>query len=365
MSTPADSFTPADARFMRRALALARRGWGQVAPNPMVGAVVVRDGAVVGEGHHGRFGGPHAEPVALASAGERARGATVYVTLEPCAHHGKTPPCADALIAAGVARVVVAAADPNPDAKGGARRLADAGIAVSTGLLADQARELNASFFHAFAANRPWVTLKLAASLDGAIAAPGGVPRWLTGPSSREAVHRMRANADAVAVGIGTALADDPALTVRDAPPPRIAPTRVVFDRGARLPVTSVLARTARDVPTVVIAAAEAAAERVGALAALGVEVRVAASLHGALGLLREAGVRALLVEGGARVAAALLAERLVDRLVIFQAPVVLGAGSLGAFSALDGAATAALAPLTLVGVERRGDDVMATYALR
>lgn len=358
-------FTPADARFMRRALQLARLGRGQVAPNPMVGAVVVRDGGVVGEGYHARFGGPHAERAALDAAGERARGATVYVTLEPCAHHGKTPPCADALIAAGVARVVVATPDPNPTAEGGTRRLEAARIAVSTGLLGDQARELNAPFFHALASTRPWMTLKLALSLDGAIAPAGGATRWLTGPASRAAVHRMRAGSDAVAVGIGTALADDPTLTVRDAAPPRVAPARVVFDRGARLPPESVLARTARRVPTIVVAGPDAPAERVAALEAQGVQVRAAGSLGEALAALRAAHVRALLVEGGARIGAALLAERLVDRLVIFQAPVVLGAGALGAFAALGPAAAASLDALSLVGVERHGDDVMSTYALR
>lgn len=349
---------------MRRALDLARLGWGQVAPNPLVGAVVVRDGAIVGEGYHARYGAAHAEPVALAAAGERARGATVYVTLEPCAHHGKTPPCADALVAAGVGRVVAATADPNPTAQGGAAKLRAAGIACDLGVLEREARELNAPFFHAFAADRPWVTLKLALSLDAAIADPGGRPRWLTGAESRAAVHRMRAGADATAVGIGTALADDPALTVRDAPAPRVAPLRVVLDRGARLPLASTLVRTARDVPTLVIADAPDET-RVAALQRAGVDVARAATLADALRVLRARGVRSLLVEAGAGLTASFLGERLADRMVIFHAPVVVGAGALTAFGGITPPAAAALPRATLVAVERLGDDVMSTYALR
>ena len=230
---------------MRRALTLARRGWGRTAPNPMVGAVVAQDGATVGEGWHREYGGPHAEVHALAQAGERARGATAYVTLEPCAHHGKTPPCVDALIAAGVARVVVAVRDPNPVAAGGVARLRAAGIVVDEDVETAAARELNAPFLHAArGGDRPWITLKLALSLDGAIADHTRGPGWLTGPVSRRAVHRMRAGSDAIAVGIGTALADDPSLTVREGPAPRRAPIRVVFDRRLRLPIASRLVRT-------------------------------------------------------------------------------------------------------------------------
>ncbi|MGH7632905.1 MAG: bifunctional diaminohydroxyphosphoribosylaminopyrimidine deaminase/5-amino-6-(5-phosphoribosylamino)uracil reductase RibD, partial [Gemmatimonadaceae bacterium] len=212
---------------MRRALALARRGWGQTAPNPLVGAVIVRDGRTVGEGYHARYGAPHAEIMALRAAGEGARGATMFVTLEPCAHHGHTPPCADALLAAGIVRVVVAARDPNPVAAGGVERLQAAGVTVDVGLEGAVAQEMNAAFLHAFSAIRPWVTLKLAVSLDGAIADAAGRSRWITGERARRVVHRLRAQSDAIAVGIGTVLADDPALTVRDAPAPRVAPLRV------------------------------------------------------------------------------------------------------------------------------------------
>ncbi len=252
--TPPSTRERKERAWMRRALALAERGWGQTAPNPMVGAVVVRDGAIVGKGFHARFGEAHAEVVALSEAGERARGATVYVTLEPCNHHGKTPPCVDALIGAGVKRVVVAIRDPLRESAGGADRLRAAGIEVEFGLEEAAAHELNAAFF--FAANgaaRPWVTLKLAVSLEGAIAGADGSPRWLTGEAARNYVHRLRAQNDAIAVGIGTALADDPQLTVRHGRRPRVAPLRVVFDRSARLPLTSRLAKTARRVPTLIV----------------------------------------------------------------------------------------------------------------
>jgi len=307
-------------------------GWGQTAPNPMVGAVVVRDGVIVGEGYHTRFGAPHAEAEALRAAGERAEGATVYVTLEPCAHQGKTPPCTNALMAARVARVVVAARDPNREAAGGIELLRGAGIAVTVGVVEHEARELNASFFHSFTEKRPWITLKLAVSLDGALADASGHSRWISTDESRRVVHEMRAGSDAIGVGIGTVLADDPSLTVRDAPAPRVAPARVVFDRAARLPSRSVLATTARDIPTIVIAESPPAAH-VTALEALGVRVIDAPSLRVALDALGATGVRSLLVEGGARLAGALIGAGMVDRLVIFQGSAIFGAGALGAFA--------------------------------
>jgi diaminohydroxyphosphoribosylaminopyrimidine deaminase/5-amino-6-(5-phosphoribosylamino)uracil reductase len=317
---------------MRRALELAQMGWGQTAPNPMVGAVVVRNGEIVGEGYHTRFGAAHAEIEALRAAGDRAEGATVYVTLEPCAHVGKTPPCTNALLAARVARVVIAARDPNPTAAGGAELLRAGGIEVTSGVVESEARELNAPFFHAFAEKRPWITIKLAVSLDGALADASGRSRWITGEAARLVVHEMRAGSDAIAVGIGTALADDPSLTVREVPAPRVAPSRIVFDRAARLPATSVLARTAREVPTIVIAESPPVA-RVHALEGLGVRVIDASSLRVALDALGDAGVRSLLVEGGARLAGALIGTGTVDRLVIFQGSAIFGAGALGAFA--------------------------------
>lgn len=348
---------------MLRALALAERGWGRTSPNPMVGAVVVRDGEVVGEGFHERFGEAHAEVVALRAAGERARGATVYVTLEPCAHHGKTPPCTDALIAAGVARVVVALRDPNPLAAGGAAKLEAAGIATNFGVEERAARELNAPFVNAFRSRRPWVTLKLATSLDAAIAAADRSPLWLTGDESRREVHRMRAGADAVGVGRGTAAADDPELTVREWSAPRIEPRRVVFDRTASLSPRSRLARTARDVPTIVVAES-ADAERVAALTRLGVEVLTVPGLAAGLEALRERDVRSLLVEGGAGIAGSLLDAGLVDRLVIFQAPVLLGAGALNAFGALPGCPGGAVRRLEVLERRELGPDLKTVYAI-
>ncbi|MBI1808845.1 MAG: bifunctional diaminohydroxyphosphoribosylaminopyrimidine deaminase/5-amino-6-(5-phosphoribosylamino)uracil reductase RibD [Gemmatimonadetes bacterium] len=345
---------------MRRALALARRGWGLTAPNPMVGAVVVLDGVIVGEGYHARYGDPHAEVMALAAAGERARGATVLVSLEPCNHHGKTPPCVDALIAAGVSRVVAAVADPNPVAKGGADRLRAAGITVDFGCEAAAALELNAAFFHAAAgARRPWVTLKLAVSVDNAIATASREPRWLTGDAARHYVHRLRATNDAIGVGVGTALTDDPQLTVRHGRRPRVPPTRVVFDRTARLPESSVLARTARRTPTIVLAEAPDP-ERVAALERRGVVILVQQGLEAALEALAARGIRSLFVEGGAELSKALLAAGLVDRLIIFQAPVLLGPGALPAFAGAPPAERFRV-------VERRefGDDLMTVYALR
>ena len=353
-----------DAAYMRRALALAARGWGQTAPNPLVGAVVVRDGQVVGEGWHERFGEPHAEVMALRAAGERARGATMYVTLEPCTHVGKTPACTTALVGSGLRRVVIAAHDPNPRAAGGATLLREAGIDVTDGVERQRALELNAPFFHSFVSDRPWVTLKLALSIDGAIAGATRARGWLTGPESRAEVHRMRAGVDAIAVGIGTALADDPALTVREVAPPRVAPMRVVFDSTARLPIDSALARTASATPTLVVASRPDAA-RAAALRARGVEVLEAATMHDALVALRSRGVLSMLVEGGAGMTASLVAGRLVDRVVIFRAPVVLGAGALNPFAELP-PSTAEEAERWRI-VERRtfGDDEMTTYAVR
>ena len=222
-----------DEQFMRRALALAEGGWGQTAPNPMVGAVVVRDGTVVAEGWHEKFGEAHAEANALTRAGAAAKGATMYVTLEPCNHSGKTPPCADALVAAKIGRVVIATRDPGTNSGGGAEKLRAAGIEVEFGLLEAESRELNAPFFHSFLSDRPWVTLKLALSIDGAIADSERGRAWLTNDQSQAEVHRIRAGVDAIAVGATTFATDHPRLTVRGPIQPRVAPARVVFDSDA------------------------------------------------------------------------------------------------------------------------------------
>jgi len=352
-----------DTAFMRRALALAREGWGQTAPNPLVGAVVVRGDRIVGEGFHARYGEAHAEVNALRAAGGAANGATLYVTLEPCAHQGKTPPCTDAVIAAGVSRVVIPVRDPSSIARGGLERLRTAGVRVTVGIERETALELNAAFFNAHVSDKPWVTMKLALSAEGAIAGADRHPRWLSGLESRREVHRMRAAADAIAVGLGTVIADDPALTVRDVPAPRVAPTRVVFDSRLRIPRAAAVVRTARETPTIVVARQ---ADEPGAalLRDAGVNVLIASSAGDALRQLYQRGVRALLVEGGASLAGSLLNDHLVDRLVIFQTPVRLGDGALPAFGCASAEVRREIAGAPIV--ERRvfGNDVMTTAAL-
>ena len=354
-----------DEQFMRRALQLAREGWGQTAPNPMVGAVVVRDGTVVGEGFHARFGEAHAEVNALRQAGDRAIGGTMYVTLEPCRHHGKTPPCTEAILDSGVERVVIAVADPTDVAGGGARVLVDNLLDVEVGLLEAEARELNAPFFHAVTSDLPWTTLKLAVSMDGAIASERGSTTRLTGPEAQVVVHETRAGHDAIAVGVGTILADDSRLTVRGVRAPRKPPARVVFDRKLRTPLRSKVVFTAREVPTIIVTDSGNTSTSLAAeFRDAGVHLISARNLRDAFKRLRAAGIRSLLVEGGAQIAGAVLAERLVNRLVIFQAPVVLGPQALHAF---DGAPPQVLRSLELLRVlERRtlGKDVMTTYAL-
>lgn len=357
MSTRREAGAERERAWMLRALALARRGCGQTAPNPLVGAVVVRAGKIVGEGYHARFGGPHAEVVALAAAGKKARGATIYVTLEPCAHSGKTPPCVDAIIAAGVVRVVCAVRDPTRPAGGGSRKLRRAGIIVEVGLEAEAARELNAPFFFASTGtSRPWVTLKLALSADGAVGRRGAKRARITAAAADRAVHALRAQSDAIAVGIGTARADDPALTVRLVRRPRVPPVRVVFDRTARLGVRSMLAATAHAIPTVVIARAPSPRREL-ALFKLGVEVLRASGLKEAMQLLGQHEVRSLFVEGGPTLARALFRARLVDRVVIFRSPRRIGAGAIAAF---DDASF--LDRFRVVARRRYGPDVMTLY---
>lgn len=350
---------------MRRALELARGGWGSVEPNPMVGAVVVRDERIVGEGFHEEYGGPHAEVIALRQAGDAARGATLYVTLEPCAHHGKTPPCVDAIRAAGIARVVYAAADPNTRARGGAQRLSAAGIEVVGDVERDAARALNAQFFHLHEARSPFVALKLAMSLDAGIAKAPGVQTALTGPAAIAAMHRLRSGYDAILIGIGTALVDDPLLTVREAPV-RKPPVRVIADTQARLPLDSRLVQTIPEAPVWVLCAEDAPRARIHALAQAGVRVlrvprdREHIDIEHALDTLAEEGIQTIFAEGGAMLAASLLGANVVQRMYIFLAPLFLGRGAVPAF----GLAQPEQDRWRCTSTEWHGSDVLVTMDL-
>lgn len=324
----------ADAQFMLRALELAERGRGSVEPNPLVGCTIVQGREIVGEGWHAMFGGPHAEVAALAAAGERARGSTLYVTLEPCCHHGKTPPCTDAIVAAGIRRVVAAMPDPFPRvAGGGIQQLATVGIPVQVGLLEDQARELNAPYLKLLRTGKPWVIAKWAMTLDGKIATASGASQWISGPESREVVHRLRGRMDAILIGRGTALADDPLLTARpddSAPLLRIA-TRIVVDSHCQLPSTSQLVATAAEAPVLVACGPQAASHEIQRLIAAGCEVlQLPATTHPQRlqQLLVELGRRRMtniLVEGGGQLLGALFDAGEVDEVHAFIAPKLFG----------------------------------------
>ena len=357
---------------MTAALGLARRALGRAWPNPTVGCVLVASrNRVVGRGWTQIGGRPHAEAEALARAGEAARGATAYVTLEPCAHQGVTPPCADALLAAGIARAVVAVEDPDPRVQGrGIERLRVAGIEVRTGIGRAEAEEINAGFFLKVRTGRPLVTLKLATSLDGRIALRTGESRWITGEAARRRGHWLRATHDAVLVGSGTALADDPLLTCRLEGLEGRSPVRVLLDPRLKVPLRAQLYRNARDVPVWLVVGDRATGASVAEREALGVEpVRVSEDDTGlvpmaeVLAALAGRGITRLLVEGGSRLAAALLGAGLVDRLAWFRAPLVLGGDGLGAADALGLARLADAPRFRRVDVERVGDDILETYA--
>jgi diaminohydroxyphosphoribosylaminopyrimidine deaminase/5-amino-6-(5-phosphoribosylamino)uracil reductase len=325
--------TQEDLAHMRSALALARRGLGSTWPNPSVGCVIVNNGRVAGRAVTAPGGRPHAEPQALTMARAQARGATAYVTLEPCCHHGRTPPCTDALIAAGVARVVIGAHDPDPRVDGGGvAKLRAAGIAVEQGVLRDEADEILAGFRQRITTGRPLVTLKLASTLDGRIATHGGESRWITGPAARRAAHALRGRNDAILVGVGTVLTDDPDLTCRL---PGFRPTpivRVVADSHLRTPLTARLVATAHETPTWMLIRSGTDADRRRAFPGLGVRILeidgapMGVDLRAGLTALGDAGITRLLVEGGAQIAAALLRDELVDRIAWFHAPAVMGA---------------------------------------
>ncbi|MEO1601684.1 MAG: bifunctional diaminohydroxyphosphoribosylaminopyrimidine deaminase/5-amino-6-(5-phosphoribosylamino)uracil reductase RibD [Pseudomonadota bacterium] len=363
-----------DARWMRAALALARRGVGRVAPNPSVAAILVRDGRLLGRGVTTPGGRPHAETVALAAAeavwGPRAsEGATAYVTLEPCAHHALTPPCADALAAAGIARLVCPVMDPDPRVGGrGFARLAEAGVVVDTGLMATKARAINAGFLSTHERGRPWLTLKLATSTDGRIATATGESRWITGPEARRRVHLMRAQSDAVLIGAGTARADDPMLDVRDLGLAEANPVRVVADPRATLSPTSRLAQTARAIPTWVLRAEGSHNPETPALTELGVRILTVppaedgVDLAAALKLLARSGITRVLSEGGGRLAASLLRAGLVDELCVFSAGLALGADGHPAIGPLALDRLAGAPRLILSEHTRIGPDTLSRW---
>ncbi|MCV2891022.1 bifunctional diaminohydroxyphosphoribosylaminopyrimidine deaminase/5-amino-6-(5-phosphoribosylamino)uracil reductase RibD [Ruegeria aquimaris] len=357
--------TGSDERYMALALSLGRREQGACWPNPAVGCVIVSDGRIVGRGWTQQGGRPHAETVALAQAGAAARGATAFVTLEPCAHHGKTPPCAEALIAAGVARVVSAIEDSDPRVAGkGFALLREAGIEVTTGVLADAAARDLAGFFLKTEQGRPWITLKMASSFDGRSATATGESKWITGSYARKLVHAMRARHDAVMVGAGTARADDPSLTVRDLGIAR-QPVRIVVSRYLDLPLMSQLARTARQVPVWLCHGPGVDPDRGKAWESTGAELipcAVSGMQISGLDLVQQLGARGLtrvFCEGGSALAASLLAEDLVDELVGFTAGVAIGAEGLPAIGAMGLERLAEAPRFRLIEMENVGGDVL------
>ena len=357
----------ADRRFMALALSLGRRGMGRVWPNPAVGCVIVKEGRIVGRGWTADGGRPHAEPQALAEAGAAARGATAYVTLEPCAHHGQTPPCAEALVAAGIRRVVIAAGDPDPRVAGrGIEILRKAGIEVETGVMQAEAEADHAGFLSRITKGRPFVTLKLASSLDGRIATATGESRWITGSDARRAVHALRARHDAVMIGGGTARADDPMLDIRDLGITH-QPVRVVISRRLDLPTDGRLAQTAKSQPLWLCHGQEAEARR-AEWQALGAECLPCEVSGGqvspasALAALAARGLTRVLCEGGGALAASLLREGLVDELIVHSAGLAIGAEGTPSLGAMGIDRLANAPRFDLAEVKQLGADVQSVW---
>ncbi|MDD5297779.1 MAG: bifunctional diaminohydroxyphosphoribosylaminopyrimidine deaminase/5-amino-6-(5-phosphoribosylamino)uracil reductase RibD [Rhodocyclaceae bacterium] len=357
-------FSPADHQFMARALQLAAQGLYTTMPNPRVGCVIVKDGQVRGEGWHQRAGEAHAEVHALREAGEAARGATAYVTLEPCSHFGRTPPCARALIAAGVSRVVAAMEDPNPRVAGdGMKLLSQAGIAIACGLLETEARELNIGFVSRMSRCRPWLRIKSAASLDGKTALTNGASQWITGPDARRDGHRWRARACAILTGMGTVRGDDPRLTVRDVDwqgmPPR-QPLKVVVDTRLEIPLSAAVLQGGH---TLIVSAVDNPA-RVEALANLGAEVVVLPGDAGQVDLaalmaeLARRGVNEVHAEAGMRLSGSLIREGLADELLLYLAPTLLGHTATGLFQLPELSDLSGQRRLTLRDVSKVGEDI-------
>jgi diaminohydroxyphosphoribosylaminopyrimidine deaminase/5-amino-6-(5-phosphoribosylamino)uracil reductase len=359
-----------DLLHMRAALALARRGLGNAWPNPAVGCVLVKDGRVIGRGWTQPGGRPHAETEALRRAGNAARGATAYVTLEPCSHHGRTPPCCEALAGTGIARVVMAMRDPDPRVNGrGLAMLRGAGIVVEEGLLEAEARALNAGFFRRIQAGMPVVTLKLASTLDGRIATASGESRWITGEAARREVHALRARHDAILVGSGTVLADDPDLTCRIPGMERVPMLRVVADARLRTPPAARLVQGAQPAPALIITAPGHPPAAQAPFIAAGADI-VTVPAHAAGGLdlpsllraLGRRGVTRVLAEGGAGLAAALLRQGLVDRLIWFHAPAVMGGDGHPALEGLRLAALSAMPRFRRTAQRALGDDMLSEF---
>lgn len=361
----------ADARFMQLALSLGRRGQGRTWPNPAVGAVIARDGVIVGRGWTQPGGRPHAEPDALKRAGEAARGATLYVTLEPCSHFGKSPPCVDAVIASGIARVVSAIEDPNPEVAGqGHAKLRAAGIVVDVGLNAAEAAYDHAGHFRRIRDKRPHIILKLAVSADDKIGAAGHKPVAITGDAARTRVHLLRAQCDAILVGIGTVLADDPVLNCRLPGMKALSPVRVVLDRALRIPGTSRLVHSARETPLWVMTSDLSEAPAAMKLGAAGAQViRVAATrsppgldLPAVLQALSEKGISRLMVEGGARVASSFVSADMVDEVWLLRGPEAIGADGIPALDALPLSALTGSPALRVRASESVGKDTLTIY---
>jgi diaminohydroxyphosphoribosylaminopyrimidine deaminase / 5-amino-6-(5-phosphoribosylamino)uracil reductase len=362
-----------DNDYMQRALMLAARGAGRVSPNPMVGAVVVRGGRIVGEGFHQAVGGPHAEVHAIDAAGGQARGATLYVTLEPCNHTGRTPPCTEKILAAGIARVVSAMADPNPDVRGGGHaRLTAHGIAVHCGVCEAEARRLNESFIKFVRVRRPFVVLKLAATLDGRIATRTGDARWVTGAAAREQVHRLRHALDAIMVGAGTVAADDPQLTARLPEGGGVDPVRIVLDSRLRMVENARMLHQSSPAATYVVCGPAAGIEDRRRLSAAGARIVEVPLKEGGIDLvilmerLGAMGLTSLLIEGGAQVAGSALAAGIVDKIVFHYAPKILG-GDDGR-PMLSGTGPDAMRDalrLCDVTIERLGDDIAVSGYVR
>lgn len=360
--------------MMQRAIALAQLGAGFVNPNPLVGCVLVKDGRVIAEGYHQRFGGPHAERNAILhchSQGLSPRGAEAYVTLEPCCHHGKQPPCSQLLIDEGIAKVYVGIADPNPLVAGrGIAQLRQAGIEVEVGFLQDCIAEQNKVFLTSMTLHRPYVLMKTATTLDGKIATATGDSRWVTGPEARRHVHRLRHQLMAVMVGIGTVLADDPQLTCRlDGCAPLCQPYRIVVDTRARIPLQSQLVLSARQWPLIVVHGPEADADKVAALAAAGAETlccntRDIGAMLGALARPAEGrpAIDSILLEGGAALNASFLKAGMVDEINLFVAPKIAGAEALAPVGPLGIERMADALAFSLAGVRQMGQDVLLEY---